>query len=432
MLQTVEVDMDRRSPLLPLLCLVVGGAAGWWLARMTHRTSWRPALDGATAEPAKPTSTSGVSPLNESARVAERTPVAPEVSGPYVPSLTNDPLISPALRAYAEERLRGGWKSMRADEIGEQDLAEGLQEWEQTVLGSPTTIGIQLAARKTKAEEALADAARGGGFTLLEKLDAGGVGPLPDVVRDTTRFQGLFQRGPNGPSIPGLGLGDHPDKKLSDGSSIVFPAGVFLLAGLMRDQDPFPSDVTIAGAGMNATLLVLGNALLTRGALRNFAVRDCTMHMDGNYLFDLRVSSASMTFDRVRMTGFDTGGGCCCLMGTKGNLFWARDCRFEVGYGRAPWCAGLLDVRTDALLARFERCTLSRVSLNLHWIRDGATVAFIGCNLEELLDAPFPTDARRGILFDGCSISYYAGDRNEVPTKDLNEIFPQWRERMER
>lgn len=424
------VDMERRSLLLPLVCFLVGAAAGWWFSRILHRSPTRSEDVTLRTERARSVPDPSPPPLQETARTVERTPV--ESNEPYVPRLANDPLIPPRLRAYAEEQMRGGWKSLRQDEISAEDLTEGMHRWEETVLGSPSTLGIELAARKTKAEEALADAARGGGFTLLEKLDAGGVGPLPDVLRDAARFQQFFQRGPNGPSVMGATIGNHPDKELSDGASINFPAGVYLLSGLMRDQDPFPSDVTIAGAGMNATLLVLSDALRTRGPLRNFAIRDCTLHMNGHYLFDLRTSPASMTFDRVRLTGFDSGGGCCCLMGTRGNLFWARDCRFEAGYGRAPWCAGLLDVRTDALLARFDRCTLSRISLNLHWIREGATLAFVGCNLEELLDTPFAADARRGVVFDGCAISFHQGDRTSAPTLDLNDLFPRWESALER
>lgn len=70
--------------------------------------------------------------------------------------------------------------------------------------------------------------------------------------------------------------------------------------------------------------------------MRNFGARDCTLYTENQYLFDLRNDSASVHFDRVRAIGFDMGAGSSCLFGTEELALYARDSRFEGGYGRSP------------------------------------------------------------------------------------------------
>jgi len=95
--------------------------------------------------------------------------------------------------------------------------------------------------------------------------------------------------------------------------------------------DNYPRDVTMAGAGIDATMLVLGGDLGTRDSLRNFAIRDCTVHTNNHYLFDQRVKPAAVRFERVRVVGFDMGAGASCVFGTA-----------ALGPGRRPfWGSGL-------------------------------------------------------------------------------------------
>src|SRR5207247_1416916 len=97
------------------------------------------------------------------------------------------------------------------------------------------------------------------------------------AVRDRGRFDAYFPRQTAEGFVDGPSHKKHPGKALADGSTLGFPAGVFLVEDLMRDRDPFPSDVTVAGAGMDATLLVLNGDLYTNAALNRFTIRDCTL-----------------------------------------------------------------------------------------------------------------------------------------------------------
>jgi hypothetical protein len=89
-------------------------------------------------------------------------------------------------------------------------------------------------------------------------------------------------------------------------------------------------------------------------------------------------------------------------------------------------------VRTDALLARFESCSFSLVNLNVtHW-RPGATVLFLACSLDQVLDDPVVDAASKpGVTFDGCSFTRHQGGWETVPKLDLNALFPDWKNRME-
>ena len=341
-------------------------------------------------------------PTHEAQRMAER--------------VLDTELITTALRAYAEAGMRKGWIDSRHDEMPAEDLAEGLKQYETLVLEKPLDIGRSLAERRTKALQALEDAKSGGAFSLLRSLSASGVGPLPGLVRDESQFSSLFQRMVADASRDGLANREHPDKEIEDGVTLTWPPGVYRVRQLMRDANPFPRDVTLAGAGMNSTMLVLDSTLATRGELRNFTIRDCTVHTSGYYLFDLRTNPASIHLERARFVGFDSGAGSSCLFGTVGLALWAKNCRFEGGYGRSPTHGSLFDVQTQALLARFESCTLSLMNLRAAYFAPGASVLFVGCSLEEMIDDPLGDAADHfGTLFDGCTISTRAGGSQDVP-----------------
>ncbi|MEO6710505.1 MAG: hypothetical protein ABIP42_13070, partial [Planctomycetota bacterium] len=189
------------------------------------------------------------------------------------------------------------------------DLAEGMKQFELTVRQTPHQIGTSQAERRTKEEAALADAKTGGVFNLLASLDAGGVGPFPELVRDPALFAPLFQRVVGEHLRSGLEKRGADGSPIEDGVTLTWPAGVFKVENLLepKGKEKAPSDVTIAGAGMNSTMLVLTGALMPRTNLRNFSIRDCTIHTNNNYLFDFRNLAASIQFDRVRFVGFDIG-----------------------------------------------------------------------------------------------------------------------------
>ncbi len=412
--------------ILALILGVVLGAGGARAFREAPARELAPSLDLPVAQVASPPQSPDVLAV----------PAAPErvVANSTRETIASesDVLIPAALQRYAELGIQEGWKSVRADVPPAADLAEGMQDFEKLVMESPARIGRSLGERRTKAEEALADAKSGGVLTLLECLGAGVVGPLPDLVRDPDQFEPLFQRTAAEELRFGLLDRDRPDNSVEDGVTLTWPAGVYRLNNVMRNKDPYPRDVTFAGAGMDATMLLLTHDFSTRGSLRNFVIRDCTVHTNNHYLFDLRLKPAALRFERVRFVGFDMGAGASCLFGTKELAMSAKFCRFEGGYGSSPQHGTIFDVRTSGLIARFDSCSISLVSLDVRRLQPGATVLFRNCVLDEILDDPVTDAANRGgIMFEGCTVRRHAGGSETVPSLDLNVLFPNWRDRIE-
>ena len=106
----------------------------------------------------------------------------------------------------------------------------------------------------------------------------------------------------------------------------------------------------------------------------------------------------------------------------------ATDCRFEGGYGRHPIAGNL--IRADGpSLCRFERCSFSRVAVQ---DLDDLQGAFVQCTMTELLSQPRPTSQ---MTLEGCRVDVLTAQRArdiEWLRRDLNELFPQWREQLNR
>jgi hypothetical protein len=375
-----------------------------------------------TTAPSSPVAT----PVREP---SARTPAANDAS----PSKGDEGLISRALAEYAREQLRAGWRSSRAEEIPAERLDEGMKQFEASVKSAPGAIGRSLGDRETKMERALEDARTGGAFALLASLRKGGAGPVVPIASERDRLRELLQRNSSESFVSGYGHKGHVDKLLADGVTLSFPAGVFRLDNPFSSVSSPPRDVTIAGAGMDATLLVLNGDISARAELRRFALRDCTVHTNSHYLFDQRTGGVTVLMERVRVIGFDMGAGSSCVMSfNDGAVLQATDCRFEGGYGRAPRFGTLFDVRTDALVARFDRCTLSLASLMTPIIRPGATIVFSSCSLVNMLDDPMAGLATHpGIVFGDTSVSRFDKSSGPVPQLDLNVLFPDWKSRIE-
>jgi hypothetical protein len=424
--------MDRRGRLVFLgLGLVVGATAGAG-AVVIARVA---AIDRPPAA-THPAATPGDEPRGATDASPLATPPSERVAAQReAPAATVQLLFGPVQRAHGEAGLKKGWARERHDPMPDDDLATGMARYEALVRDAPESIGADLARARTKSEQALADSKSGGLFALLDALGKGGVAPPVDAVRNRGRFDSFFPRQTAEGFVDGPSHKKHPGKVVENGSTLNFPAGVFLIEDLMSDRHPFPDDVTVAGAGMDATLLVLNGDMYTSDGLNRFTIRDCTVFTDSHSLFDMREKPASATLLRSRFIGFDSGAGGSSLIDAveRGIALRVEDCRIEGGYGRHQ-DGQLLDVRTDALLARFERCRFSELSMRMEFWHPGATVVFLGCTFEDLLDG---TDLTRhgatnpGVLFDGCSFAYLLGpDRANLPKKDLNTLFPDWRARM--
>jgi len=366
----------------------------------------------------------------------ERAPLAeqaPEPARETVETEATGELLSPALLDYARENLVKGWAAERQDRLPEELLAEGMQRFEELVMTSPAAIGRELGVRENKREEALRDAETGGLFALLASLESGEAGPLPDLVGDSAEFEKFFQRDSNEEhAVSGIGLTPESFTSMVDGTTLTFPAGVFELEQLARYWRPVPRDITIRGSGMDATLIVYGDQH-TQEQLKNFRVEDCTLIAEGG-VFDLRANAATATFERVRITSFDTGAGCSCAMNANEGIAvrWI-DCVFAGGFGRDPGGGNLFDVRSHSLLSRFERCRFDRMRMNFDRIQAGGTMVFSLCAFENLTDRQDPLEEfanRPGIVFEQCTARLR--DESTEMRRDLNDLFPDWKAEIER
>lgn len=418
---------------IQLSCFALGallGAGALALVRGGPRSS-----SIAIAPDVDPRTTRTVAPEEHAGELPERT--ARELSNPPQESRAQAdlPLFSEALIAHAREELAAGWRQERSDEMPPALQAEGMQSFEQQVLALPRSIGWKLSRRETQREQALEDLRTGGVFAALERLDAGDTGPMLELVRDRPRFEAFFareaaERSTNGP----LRIAD--DEPPEDGVTLTFPAGVFELEDFLRKwsaREPLARDLTLSGAGMGFTLFV-GGDFSCSSRLRNLRLRDCTIFSERGGLFDLRREAASVALERVRLCGFDTGAGSSSALDTQELAIHLVECEIAGGYGRSPTFGKLFDVRTDALLARFDRCTISSLRIAVPLLEPGATVVFSNCTLRDILDdALADAEKRPGVLFDACSFTRSSAQPGDAaPRKDLNELFPNWRNELQK
>jgi len=121
------------------------------------------------------------------------------------------------------------------------------------------------------------------------------------------------------------------------------------------------------------------------------------------------------------------------MLASPGTALLARASRIEGGYGRGPAHGQLFDVRNDALLARFENCLIDLVHVAGSGLSHGASVAFVNCTLTNILDRlPLEEQERAGLVLQGTSIGYFPYDQGEPEQKDMNLLFPDWEQRIDK
>ncbi|MBL8840678.1 MAG: hypothetical protein JNL90_04010 [Planctomycetes bacterium] len=343
--------------------------------------------------------------------------------------------------AFAEElRARGrvgiarGWAALRPDPLPSTELDRGLAELEATVEKLPESIGAKLARAATEREQSLRLGSAAELLATMEESKA----VDPAFVRDAGRFDALFERRSATEPFDGRELiaGAHGElPALQDGALLSFPAGVFdpELDELFIRQRPMPRDVTIAGAGIDQTLLCFDD-LHVFGDVVNLTLRDFTFFNDG-CLFDLRGKTrATITVERVRVTGFDCGAGGSSALNLAPTALRAIDCVFAGGFGDSPYNGYLCDVRVDGFLARFDRCRFEHLTL-WHTPRDAWQLVFAGCTFDHVAassrkDGTLPA----GIEFVGGVPAFGspAPPGDPPAARDLDALFPGWREKLDR
>jgi hypothetical protein len=397
----------------------VAGASAGWLLHPVLTPSSSPSKKNESAPPLAP---------DPGARL--------EASKPHEPLAGNEDraqgraaegLISAALRQYALDEIRGGWAELRHDAIPDPLLQVGFSRFEEVVRRTPREIGRELAGRQTGADTLAGSDA----LAILRALDGGDLGPQLALVQDNARFPAFFSCS-GGTVVDGVSAQRDLEHTLQGGVTFAFREGVYSLEELARGRRELPRCFTIAGAGIDSTLLVVDNWTAT-GQFERLELRDCTLRLGGPSM-DLRAAAGLLRAERVRFVGFDVGAGSSSLFDAHhGVALYLSDCRIEGGYGRSPQHGQLFDVRSRALLARFERCTLSELHLGIGYWSPGSTVVFDSCSLTDLLDSS-PPRTRAGIelRFENCAPQLLRPEDGPPQARDLNQLFPDWQSRLAR
>jgi hypothetical protein len=335
-------------------------------------------------------------------------------------------------RAAAADEIRRRFRKTVHRDISEDELSEAMRALDKRARDLPAEIARELAGRELRNLEARADLASQGTLGLLANLAGGGAGPLEELVASRDAIDALFARG-SPERLADVATPAAFAAAVGPGVTLALPAGVIELGGALRGVDPFPSDVSIAGAGMDATLIVLPEAWSSGGAIERLTLRDCTVHVGGSRLFD-RPQPASIRLERVRLAGFDHGASTAGIFaGKQGLALDARECRFEGGYGTVPGSGALFAMPNAALVARFEGCRFERMSAGLARLQVGVTLRFERCAFDGVLDDPArDAEGRRGVRLVDCEISRFdlAGGRPEP--RSLDRLFADWERRAVR
>ncbi len=349
-----------------------------------------------------------------------------------------DVLFSQALIDYAIQGIRDGWSKSRQEEISQEKMNAGLKRFKDTVLGIPSTIGEALAQEQSDVEKWDRALREGNGVDLLEAADKASTAPPMSLLEDKEQVEKFFLPKNTEKLIQLDSDRRKMAESLTDGATLEFGPGVFNLRALqqvLRTKGKGLRDLTIRGAGMDQTLLVLNADLSPGGHMERLHVKNCTIHCNDNYLFDQRRGVVTMEAEFVRVVGFDMGAGGSCMLSANQSFLYFRHCRIEGGYSRvAAGYGSLFDVRSEGLVSRFEDCRISHISIGT---RGTGNHLFVGCNLVEIVDSPASWARQEGIQLIDTRVShfqrYVAGIGRPKSLKfDLNDLFPDWKKKMKR
>jgi hypothetical protein len=250
-----------------------------------------------------------------------------------------------------------------------------------------------------------------------------------DLVADSARFATRFARVHPERFVRAQDARANLREIAGDGATLLFEPGVWKIGGLVREDGALPDDLTIAGAGREATLLLL-EGLRPTGDVARLRVRDCTLSAGDRPLLDATHGFASVELERVRVVGFDGGVGLSPVLRARGLAARWRDCEILGGLGRAPGSGSLFDATGGALAARVERTRIASVRLGLEAWKPHALVRFERCSIEEAIDDPASELGRlAGVSFSTSPIARLAPGARLAPL-DLETWFPRWRQRV--
>ncbi|MBK6939335.1 MAG: hypothetical protein IPH13_03885 [Planctomycetes bacterium] len=396
--------------------LVAGAAGGVWFAQSEPASAVR--LDDSIGEPTREasdaSSSRNLAPASTSG-VTESAPDAPKRLA------TGDGLFSSELLQFARDEIDAGWRETRTDPVPAETMTAVVDDFRARTLDLPRSLGRDAAERATHAEALERALTTKDGLLFLRTIQKTRQGPFVELVDDATTFPSFFEARIGGGVLDGTALPQFTrDTKLS-GVTIQFPAGVFEPRCRFDDVKAPVTDVAIAGAGMDQTLLVM-QSVSFRVALERITIRDCTVFVPSGCVFDLRTEPALIRLERVRIVGYDCGAGGSCAFATAATMMWLSDCQILDRFGHHPG-GRIFDLRTDGVLIRLDRCRIENTEFGD--VPSGSTVLFNSCTLRGARRFP---EAEDGIEYRGCSIEK-ATTNEDPPARSLNELFPDWEKR---
>lgn len=404
-----------------ILFALLGAVVGWGLAsflREPSRAADPAVAPGTQAEDEARTGTelAQARAADEVARVEERRRDA------AVDSRTPEELYGPALAEHFRREFVRGWLSLRKDQPAGAVLDAGEKTYQRSVREMPQRLG-ERAAREANERDALVAAVKSGdGLLLLAAMDAGDFEPSLEEV-DELVDHALVPRHASG-SLEGAELSGEAPPELTAGVTLRFGPGVHVLdERKLRGPDgrSLPADVSVIGAGMDSTLLRIGDVSINSDVER-LALRDMTIDTGNDGLFDLRGVKLLLDMERVRVVRFDAGhGGSYVFDANGGSIVRARSCQFIGGYGKSPGRGWLY--RNGPILARFENC---HFELFERYAIQDSKIVYRGCTFELLKENPLlqPSSSEK---FISCTFSNPLGAVEDKATlaKDLSDLFWQ-------
>ena len=335
--------------------------------------------------------------------------------------------LAPELKTYARDEFVRGWRELRSTSSPDElQIEEALEAFKHNRLLSLSKLGALLAVQTSALE--LAESL-GPGFALLQEMLHSKSGkPGDHAAGDPRIMDSFFVKQRLGPFKDG-GEWVRSKESLSAGSTLIFGEGVFRIGELAPNGEPIARALTLRGAGMHQTLLVM-DAIVTDSVLVNFAIEDCTVYSPGGSLIELLKEPCSMRFEDARFVGVDSKSGSSGLLNAPAGIFLARRCVFDGSFGPIPsGFSRIFDVRSKGLLARFEDCSFRYLQIHEVGINAGASLVYWRSDFFGVLDNRLGIKGG-GVSFQDCSFSSADSLGSRLAHHDLNELFPNWMTRM--
>ncbi|MHC4941864.1 MAG: hypothetical protein ACYTG7_02480 [Planctomycetota bacterium] len=411
--------LHRASMLMGSIGLLAGLLAGY--AMWKHQEYPLPGI----SERSKETVFSRAAEPERPETVDEQGAEAKEVE-PSSGMITDEQtLFSETLLAYFRDKFVKAWKDHRAKKPTEEDVEQGEKFFREAILKLPE-LAAQVMAEERNDEDSMAYALEQGDGTVLIESAKKGVFKPGESDRTREAVDRSVAQRVKGREIDGMEFSSNKEARIEEGMTLVFGYGIYTLDERRlrgEDREHFPVDVTVKGAGMDSTLLHLGDISI-RGDAKRLAFRDLTLDCENTGLFDMRTGSLVLDLERVRLVRFDAGHGGCCIFSARGCLVRMTDSEIVGGYGGSPGNGRLF--RSNPVIMRFTSCRFELVELGLNRVESSSRISFQNCRFS-LLDSNPLLEEHPSVDFTGCtfeSIRDSSMTRDKL-RKDLSKIFPQ-------